>query len=109
MRTSLFASLIVLLIVGLTPRPAQAIVGGEVDADNRFSNVCAFIVVSRHGAPEQPFQICSGILIHPRVVLSAGHSTLSSEQIISEGVGVLGDTRIAFGVDAFDPRRLGGS
>ena len=71
MRTSFLASFTVLFIVALTPRPAPAIVGGEVDAANRFSNVCSFIVVSRHGVPEQPFQICSGILIHPRVVLSA--------------------------------------
>ena len=103
MKTSRFASLTVLLIIALTPRPAPAIVGGEVDTDNRFSNVGALIVVSRHGVPEQPFQIASCVLIHPRVVLAAGHTTLSTEMIIGEGVGVVGDARIAFGVDAFDP------
>jgi len=49
----------------------------SVDEENRFSNVGAFIValVDDNGNPVGRRSHCSGVLIHERVFLTAGHCT----------------------------------
>jgi len=71
----LFVTLGLTLILALAV-PVFAIVGGDYDADNDYSNVCAILSTVAPG-PEggdtrQTFS--TGTLIHPRVVLTAGHT-----------------------------------
>lgn len=53
-------------------RPAFAIVGGEEDTDNRFSNVGTVVFAPPGAVPSPRF---TGTLIHPRVFLTAAHAT----------------------------------
>jgi len=66
-RLSLVTAIIAL---GLFVPRVFAIVGGQVDTENKYSNVGAVVF-----APEgsQPTPLFSGTLIHPRVFLTAGH------------------------------------
>jgi hypothetical protein len=45
----------------------------------------------------------SGVLIHPRVLLTAGHVTADIEAAIASGLFRIDDGRISFGADSFDP------
>jgi hypothetical protein len=53
--------------------PALAIVGGDVDATNRFPNVCA-IIATDHPSVPTPQTVSTGTLIHPKVVMTAAHT-----------------------------------
>jgi hypothetical protein len=83
-----------LLILGAYGDRAWAITGGEVDEDNTYSNVGC--IVPDVSAPSVG---ASGILIHPRVLLTAGHVTIFPEQ----NPWLIPPSRVSFGTDAFDP------
>ena len=66
-RVAVFGTL--LLTLGLPVPPASAITGGEPDGDRHpaVGAVLAFV-------PDRPRPLlCTGVLVHPRVVLTAGH------------------------------------
>jgi hypothetical protein len=90
-----------LLVLAFAPRTATAITGGEVDDDNRYSNVGSLVVVG-DAFPGVPFVTASGTLIHPRVLLTAGHVTADAEFRIATGQATTDDVRVSFGKDAFD-------
>ena len=69
MKKLLFAGAIGLVLLGALARPACAITGGEPDGD-RHPNVGAIVIQNpTNGA----IRTISGTLIHPRVLLTAGH------------------------------------
>jgi hypothetical protein len=81
------------------PRPAWAIDGGleDTDSDPQHPNACAVIGVPAD--PDGPLRMASGVLIHPRVVLTAGH--------VTDWYATIWDvpperTRISFSANAFD-------
>jgi hypothetical protein len=74
---------------------------GEPDSENRYPNVGAIVVTS--GFPGVPFIEGSGVLIHPRVLICAGHSTALAERLLDQGIPLFDHFRISFGTDAFDP------
>jgi len=86
-----------------TATPAWAIIWGEIDTDNRYPYVGAVVGME---SPEtgQPFVFCSGSLIHPRVLLTAGHATHSLETYFSQGLITLDDVRVSFGQNSLDPK-----
>jgi hypothetical protein len=86
----------------LTVRLAQA-GSGEPDVNNRFPNVGAIVVIRDANNPEV---VGSGVLIHPRVLLTAGHVTITGERLLRDGVPLFDISRISFGTDAFDPSTL---
>jgi len=90
----------VLLISGVS-RPAYAIDGGldDSDADPQYPNVCAVIGVPADDDPEGILRMASGVLIHPRVVLTAGHVTDWFATIWNVPPE---QTRISFSANAFD-------
>ena len=85
------------LAATLMARPAAAITFGEPDSDNRFPNVGAIVAVRDSSI------VGSGILIHPRVLLTAGHVTADIEFLVASGIATHDDGRVSFGVDATDP------
>jgi len=77
MKLNLLQAEIVLALVALgmgpSARQAAAITGGQWDKDNVYSNVgCLFVP---GGSQYPPWVSASGTLIHPRVLLTAGHVT----------------------------------
>src|SRR5262245_2050061 len=84
------------LVMSLTASQAQAITFGEVDSRNRFSNVGAIVAVVDSSI------VGSGILIHPRVLLTAGHVTAHIEFLVENGLATHDDGRVSFGTDATD-------
>ena len=69
MNRSLAVLAVVLLTLGLTITPASAITNGELDGEGHPSvgAVLAFV-------PNRPTPLlCTSVLVHPRVVLTAGH------------------------------------
>lgn len=93
--------LAVALAVGLTARPAAAGGTGTPDAENRYPNVG--VVVVTEGFPGVPFLQGSCVLVHPRVVLCAGHSTAAGERLLAQGIPLFDLFRVNFGPDAFHP------
>jgi hypothetical protein len=91
----------VLLAAALTVRRAEAITFGQPDPDNRFSNVGAIVVTK--DLPGAPYIVGSCVLVHPRVVLTAGHITKQGEELLAQGVPLFDISAISFGTDAFDP------
>jgi len=88
----------------VTSTPARAITWGEVDTENRYPYVGAIVGVELPATGE-PFVVCSGTLIHPRVFLTAGHCTHNIEGLLDQGIITLkDDVRVSFGVDALDSR-----
>ena len=93
-RVSLLTAIVML---GLFVPQALAITGGEVDKSNTYSNVGALVGVPPDGSP--PFVAFSGTLIHPRVLLTAGHSA----EFLVQNPWAIPLSRVSFGTDAFDP------
>ena len=87
-----------LLATTLVVRPTQA-GSGEPDVDNRFPNAGAIVVFAD---PDHPTVPGSGVLIHPRVLLTAGHVTASGEELLRNGVPLFDISAISFGINAFD-------
>ncbi|MBP7934261.1 MAG: trypsin-like serine protease [Phycisphaerae bacterium] len=93
----LFAGAVAVLLVSAAfSGPAWAITGGEVDQNNTYRNVGAMV----YAPPgSEPIVAHSGTLIHPRVVLTAGHCTIYSQQHPE----LTPDCYFSFGKNAFDP------
>ncbi len=79
MRSSLLASLVIALVVGCSARDervshlASAIVGGT--ADTAHASVAYVMTTATATFPE----LCTGTLIAPKIVLTAGHCTLGQD------------------------------
>ena len=86
-----------LLIWGVLGGRAWAITGGEVDEANAYPNIGA-IVIALPGY--EPFVGASGTLIHPRVLLTAGHVTQFMLKVRPETIPY---TYVSFGTYALDP------
>jgi len=71
-------AVVLLLISAALGGRVWAITGGEVDEDNTYSNVGAVVGMPPDGSG--PAVMSSGTLIHPRVLLTAGHVSLFMEQ-----------------------------
>ena len=78
---------------GMFVPPAFAIVGGEEDTDNRFSNVGTVVFAPPGSVPSPRF---TGTLIHPRVFLTAGHAT---EQFLQNHPWPFTDCYVSFAPD----------
>ncbi len=101
-RLSLLTAIIAL---GLVVPQALAITGGVVDVNNDYSNVGAVVVVHAPFPDVQvPNAYGTGTLIHPRVLLTAGHVTAYFEAFWAQGIGSPDDLRVSFGVNAYDPK-----
>ena len=107
MRMALYAAIAGIAILGVAAQSAFAITGGEVDVGNRYSNVGAILIVKNATGVDRPVPrvSCSGTLIHPRVLLTAGHCTHPWETAFANPqLGFSPDhLRVSFGVDAYDP------
>jgi len=88
-----------LLAVALAAGRGRAVTFGDPDTKKKYSNVGAIVVTA---GPDSPRIIGSGVLIHPRVLLTAGHVTAAGEALLEQGVPVFEISRISFGMDAFD-------
>ncbi len=78
--------------------PAAAITGGQVDMGNIHPNVGC--LVGEWPGSDRLEVFASGTLIHPRVVLTAGHVTWAGQH---QPPGQEAWARFSFGTDAFDP------
>ena len=86
-----------LLISAVFGGRAWAITGGEVDQNHTYRNVGAVVWLPPDGSG--PIVGLSGILVHPRVVLTAGHGTIFMEQ----NPWMIPNCYVSFGTDARDP------
>ena len=68
-----FISLLIALVFVLGVNSTYAITGGEEDVNNEYDNVLMIGVSAFDGTQYIPQTICTGILVHERVVLTAGH------------------------------------
>jgi hypothetical protein len=100
------SSLSLALLILAAARPCAAITNGEMDEDNLFPEVGAFLLIHPPiDDPDLPVPriFGSGTLIGPTLMLTAGHVTEAIEFNIAIGRLELDDFRISFGVDSFDP------
>ena len=77
MNVSKLSLLAAMLAWGLFGSQALAIVGGDVDTENKYSNVGAVVFAPPGSVPNPRF---SGTLIHPRVFLTAAHTVVQFEE-----------------------------
>ena len=71
----ILAGAVALLLISGGFSAAWAITGGEVDQNNAYPNVGAVVLVPPAAWTPGPMALASGTLIHPRVLLTAGHVT----------------------------------
>jgi hypothetical protein len=95
--------LCLLAVILALPGTAHAVIWGEVDLENHYEYVGA-IVGMEHPVTGKPFVFCSGSLVHPQVLLTAGHGTYQLESVLKQGLITLDDVRVSFGPDALDPK-----
>jgi len=85
---------------------AQAITNGTLDG-NAHPNVGGFVWLKNIFSPAYPAPppvvVGAGSLIHPRVVLTAGHGTRLIEEAIAGGMMTMDDLLISFASDANNP------
>jgi hypothetical protein len=81
--------------------PVFAIVGGELDTDNEFPNVGS-IIATDHPTIPTPQTVSSATLIHPKVVMTAGHTVALMRKLIQNNVVELADFGVVFTPDAHD-------
>ncbi len=98
------AALGVLAFALVVTTPVLAIVNGVRDTENAFPNVGAIVVtktppISFPGVPV-PQSFSSGTLIHPRVMLTAGHSIAFMGFLMGTDGLTLNDFRVSFRADA---------
>ena len=93
----ILAGAVALLLISGGFSAAWAITGGEVDQNNAFPNVGAVVALPPDGSG--PTVMASGTLIHPRVLLTAGHVSLFMEQ----NPWTIPLTRVSFGTYALNP------
>ncbi|MBI1879685.1 MAG: trypsin-like serine protease [Chloroflexi bacterium] len=87
--------LLLVLIVWVTP--ATAIVYGGLDGDGH-PNV-GLISLSISGRPAIHIPACSGVLIHPRVFLTAGHCTAELNALIAQNIITKDNVKVSFDPD----------
>ena len=65
--------------------PVFAIVNGELDTDNDYPNVCAILSTEAPGPDggDTRITISTGTLIHPRIVLTAGHTVVFIRKLVA--------------------------
>jgi secreted trypsin-like serine protease len=89
-------------LVTLASHTAMAIIDGVVDENNSFPNVCAILGPS--AADHSKIIVgASSTLIHPQVVLTAGHVTRDIESALAAGMP-LEALHVSFSPNAFDER-----
>jgi len=76
---------VVCTVALLAPSAAKPLIGGEATSTTSYTNVGAFGII-RDGAF---LEICSGTLIAPNVVLTAGHCTVYFEELEQRGDEIL--------------------
>src|SRR5262245_52476920 len=82
---------------------AQAITNGQLDG-NAHPNVGGFVWLKNIWSSDPPpVFIGTGILIHPSIVLTAGHGTYAAESAVASGIMSMDDLLISFASDATDP------
>jgi hypothetical protein len=85
---------------------AQAITNGQLDG-NVHPNVGGFVwlkdIFSTFPPVSPPLVVGAGSLIHPRVILTAGHGTRLIEDAITSGAMSINDLLISFAADASSP------
>jgi secreted trypsin-like serine protease len=88
--------------------PVFAIVGGTFDADNGYANVCSIAFTKQpQNVPGQltlPQTFSTGTLVHPRVVLTAGHTVTGLRSRIHANDNIkLSDIVVMFDPDVHTP------
>jgi hypothetical protein len=89
----------------VTASPAAAVTFGQLDSDNLFPNVGTILAVKpRFGLPDQQVPIAggSGTLIHPRVVLTAGHVTDAIQRSLDSGRRTIDHFQVSFAPNGFE-------
>jgi Trypsin len=84
------------LALGVFVPRAVAITFGEVDAGNTHCDV-GCLVYQAPDAPD-PIVVSTGMLVHPRVFLTAGHVTIQTEQ----DPALMSRAYVSFAANAFD-------
>jgi hypothetical protein len=96
---SLVVALAATLLIGM---PVYAIVGGEPDTTNEFSNVGA-VIATDHPSIPTPQAVSTATLVHPKVVMTAGHTVALIRKLVANNADIeLEDFAVVFTVNAHD-------